>query len=48
MKLSASTIACRAALAALLAVSAIAALPTQAQAAGPAYTWKNVKIGGSG
>ncbi|MGZ3306377.1 MAG: hypothetical protein ACXU8U_11005 [Asticcacaulis sp.] len=47
MKLSASTIASRIALAgALLAASAIAALP--AQAAGPTYSWSNVKVGGSG
>ena len=47
MKLSATTIAVRTALAAaLLAASAVTALPAQAQA--PAYTWKNVKIGGSG
>ena len=49
MKLSASTIACRTALAAaLLAASAIAALPAQAQATGPTYSWKNVKVGGGG
>ena len=45
MKLSASTIACRTALAAaLLAVSAVASLPAHAAT----YSWKNVKIGGSG
>ena len=49
MKLSVSTIACRTALAAaLLAASAIAASPAQAQAAAPTYSWKNVKVGGGG
>jgi hypothetical protein len=45
MKLSASTVACRAALAALLlALSAVPVLPAHAAS----YTWKNVKIGGGG
>jgi hypothetical protein len=49
MKFSAHTIAGRTALAAaLLAASAIAASPAQAQATGPTYSWKNVKVGGGG
>ncbi|SFV17701.1 hypothetical protein SAMN05216552_10716 [Pseudoduganella namucuonensis] len=49
MRFSANTIAGRTALAAaLLAASAFAALPAQVQAAGPTYSWSNVKIGGGG
>ncbi|CAN7332846.1 hypothetical protein LJR289_001799 [Pseudoduganella sp. LjRoot289] len=49
MKLSASSIASRTMLAAaLLAASAITVLPAQAQATGPTYSWKNVKVGGGG